>query len=158
APGGLSVIGRSAFENSGFTSIALPLENLTDVQPYAFKSEKLQKFLAADGETPLLVGNFVVTEELSTSPMGSIMAGMLGVEQYIDVSTIEIEQFGFIRNGQKDYSGIFKYTGTDIAEKSQGTNSTETVDVTIYDVQLIAVAGGATTSSRLAFGHSYRDY
>ena len=158
APGGLSVIGRSAFENSGFTSIALPLENLTDVQPYAFKSEKLQKFLAADGETPLLVGNFVVTEELSTSPMGSIMAGMLGVEQYIDVSTIEIGTFGFIRNGQKDYIGLFKYTGTDIAEKTQGTNSTETVDVTIYDVQLIAVAGGATTSTRLALGHSYRDY
>ena len=157
APGGLSVIGRSAFENSGFTSIALPLENLTDVQPYAFKSEKLQKFLAADGETPLLVGNFVVTEELSTSPMGSIMAGMLGVEQYIDVSTIEIGTFGFIRNGQKDYIGLFKYTGTDIAEKTQGTNSTETVDVTIYDVQLIAVAGGATTSTRLALGHSYRD-
>ena len=157
-PGGLSVIGRSAFENSGFTSIALPLENLTDVQPYAFKSEKLQKFLAADGETPLLVGNFVVTEELDTNPMGTFIKGMLGVEQYIDVSTIEIGTFGFIRNGQKDYIGLFKYTGTDIAEKTQGTNSTETVDVTIYDVQLIAVAGGATTSTRLALGHSYRDY
>ena len=48
APGGLSVIGRSAFENSGFTSIALPLEKLTDVQPYAFKSEKLQKFLNSE--------------------------------------------------------------------------------------------------------------
>ena len=158
APGGLSVIGRSAFENSGFTSIALPLEKLTDVQPYAFKSEKLQEFLAADGETPLLVGNFVVTEELSTSPMGAFIAGMLGVEQYIDVSTIEIGTFGFIRNGQKDYIGLFKYTGTDIAEKTQGTNSTETVQVTVYDVQLIAVAGGATTSTRLALGHSYRDY
>lgn len=158
APGGLSVIGRSAFENSGFTSIALPLEKLTDVQPYAFKSEKLQKFLAADGETPLLVGNFVVTEELDTNPMGTFIKGMLGVEQYIDVSTIEIGTFGFIRNGQKDYIGLFKYTGTDIAEKMQGTNSTETVDVTIYDVQLIAVAGGATTSTRLALGHSYRDY
>lgn len=158
APGGLSVIGRSAFENSGFTSIALPLENLTDVQPYAFKSEKLQKFLAADGETPLLVGNFVVTEELDTNPMGTFIKGMLGVEQYIDVSTIEIGTFGFIRNGQKDYIGLFKYTGTDIAEKTQGTNSTETVDVTIYDVQLIAVAGGATTFTRLALGHSYRDY
>ena len=157
-PGGLSVIGRSAFENSGFTSIALPLENLTDVQPYAFKSEKLQKFLAADGETPLLVGNFVVTEELDTNPMGTFIKGMLGVEQYIDVSTIEIGTFGFIRNGQKDYIGLFKYTGTDIAEKTQGTNSAETIDVTIYDVQLIAVAGGATTSTRLALGHSYRDY
>ena len=158
APGGLSVIGRSAFENSGFTSIALPLEKLTDVQPYAFKSEKLQKFLAADGETPLLVGNFVVTEELDTNPMGTFIKGMLGVEQYIDVSTIEIGTFGFIRNGQKDYIGLFKYTGTDIAEKTQGTNSTETVDVTIYDVQLIAIAGGATISTRLALGHSYRDY
>ena len=158
APGGLSVIGRSAFENSGFTSIALPLENLTDVQPYAFKSEKLQKFLAADGETPLLVGNFVVTEELSTSPMGAFIAGMLGVEQYIDISTVEIGTFGFIRNGQGDYIGLFKYTGTDTTEKTQGTNSTETVQVTVYDVQLIAVAGGATTSTRLALGHSYRDY
>lgn len=157
-PGGLSVIGRSAFENSGFTSIALPLENLTDVQPYAFKSEKLQKFLAADGETPLLVGNFVVTEELDTNPMGTFIKGMLGVEQYIDVNTIEIGTFGFIRNGQKDYIGLFKYTGTDIAEKTQGTNSAETIDVTIYDVQLIAVVGGATTSTRLALGHSYRDY
>ena len=158
APGGLSVIGRSAFENSGFTSIALPLENLTDVQPYAFKSAKLQKFLAADGETPLLVGNFVVTEELSTSPMGAFIAGMLGVEQYIDVSTVEIGTFGFIRNGQGDYIGLFKYTGTDTAEKTQGTNSTDTVQVTVYDVQLIAVAGGATTSTRLALGHTYRDY
>ena len=158
APGGLSVIGRSAFENSGFTSIALPLENLADVQPYAFKSEKLQEFLAADGETPLLVGNFVVTEELSTSPMGAFIAGMLGVEQYIDVSAIEMGTFGFIRNGQGDYIGLFKYTETDTAEKAQGTNSTETVQVTVYDVQLIAVAGGATTSTRLALGHSYRDY
>ena len=128
APGGLSVIGRSAFENSGFTSIALPLENLTDVQPYAFKSEKLQYFTAAEGETPLTTMNFVVTSK------GAASAKIT----YIDPTTIGVGTFGFTGasvGGKTCYVGLFKYTGSSI--ETQGTT-----EVTVYDVQFIAVAGG----------------
>lgn len=63
APGGLSVIGRSAFENSGFTTIALPIAGLTDVQPYAFKSDKLEYFSFANGEESRYIGmNLLLSE------------------------------------------------------------------------------------------------
>lgn len=163
-PGGLSVIGRSAFENSGFTSIALPLENLTDVGAYAFKSEKLQYFTAADGETPLTTGHFIVTEDIESDFIGSLVGSMLGVDNYIDVDNdVGIGAFGFIKDGRGYYIGLFKYMGSEVSEISKGTNSTETEEVTVYNVQLIAVAGGsyssATSSSyTLSLGLSYRDY
>lgn len=68
APGGLSVIGRSAFENAGCVqdgdgnwtvnteggvdelTMILPLADLTDIQPYAFKTKAIEKFTAVDSE------------------------------------------------------------------------------------------------------------
>ena len=68
APGGLSVIGRSAFENAGCVqdgdgnwtvnteggvdelTMILPLADLTDIQPYAFKTKAIEKFTAVSGE------------------------------------------------------------------------------------------------------------
>lgn len=68
APGGLSVIGESAFENAGCVqdsdgnwtvnteggvdelTMILPLADLTDIQPYAFKTKAIEKFTAVDSE------------------------------------------------------------------------------------------------------------
>ena len=68
APGGLSVIGRSAFENAGCVqdgdgnwtvnteggvselTMILPLADLTDIQPYAFKTKAIEKFTAVSEE------------------------------------------------------------------------------------------------------------
>ena len=76
APGGLSEIGRSAFENAGCVqdsdgnwtvnteggvselTMILPLADLTDIQPYAFKTKAIEKFTAVDSE--------------ATSPFGDI--------------------------------------------------------------------------------------
>ena len=68
APGGLSVIGESAFENAGCVqdsdgnwavnteggvdklTMILPLADLTDIQPYAFKTLAIEKFTPVEGE------------------------------------------------------------------------------------------------------------
>ena len=163
APGGLSVVGRSAFENSGFTSIALPLANLTEVGAYAFKSEKLIYFTAAEGETPLLLTNFIVTEmvEDTSNYVSSIIKTLIGVEAYVDIDTIDTGTFGYIKDSYGHYIAIFQYMGVDTAEKAAGA---ETEEVTVYDVRLIAVAGGAyaeqgstSSSYAISFGLSWRD-
>lgn len=68
APGGLSVIGESAFENAGCVqdsdgnwavnteggvdelTMILPLADLTDIQPYAFKTLAIETFTPVAGE------------------------------------------------------------------------------------------------------------
>lgn len=153
APGGLSVIGESAFENAGCVqdsdgnwainteggvselTMILPLADLTDIQPYAFKTKAIKKFTAVSGEESrnimqLLMANAELTE------------GM----------------FMFASTGSGTNRAIIKYTGINETKTMQNSSGTDT-EITVRGAQLVAIAGGAdysNPSSGLALGFSYR--
>ena len=132
APGGLSVIGRSAFENSGFTSIKLPLANLTDVQPYAFKSAKLEKFEAVEGETNRFLGYSVLLA--GTSAEGMMNSG-LSVEE---LTKSYAGKYLFVTNQSQNLIGILQF---------------KSISGTTLNMNFIAVAGGS--SNNLALSQSF---
>lgn len=137
--GGLESIGRSAFENSGFKSIKLPIANLKNIEPYAFKSRNLEKFLAADSEK------------------GTVIEDMyLCISEEFGGKDAEVGAFGFVSNGS-DYYGVFKVTNKTVEKIKSSVSSSETEDVTVYDVEFLAVAGGMK-SSRFRLGCSIRGY
>ena len=147
----ISVIGRSAFENSGFTEIALPLTHLTDVQPFAFKSDKLTKFIAVEKES---LGMY----DLSLAVMTDYIYQMFGKDFFTE-NNIEPGDYFFI-SGADDFAGInialVKYVGS--SKTTTGTNENpdeKTVEVTVHDVELIAIAGGSDISW-LSLGYSSR--
>ena len=151
APGGLSVIGRSAFENAGCVQdsdgnwtvnttggvkelkMTLPLADLTDIQPYAFKTKAIKEFTAVKGE------------ETTRNYVDALRSG-----------TADFIVGGYYSGGNK----IVKYMGVNrIETMSNGVGGTE--EVTVHDVQLVAIAGGASFSNYstpLSLGFSYRSW
>ena len=137
--GGLEKIGAHAFEDTGFTSITLPLSKVTEIGPYAFKSKKLQYFIASEGET--------VVNRLS-----------------VTATSIDMEKGKYyLFNGYSSSDGnavcfIIKYTGS-VVEKcaTYSDRDNKTVDVTVHDIQIIAMAGGCQKSA-LTLGASMRAY
>lgn len=138
--GGLETIGAHAFEDTGFTSIVLPLSKVTYIGPYAFKSKTLQYFIPADGETYL-------SRDSSTAESTTLEVGKYYISD------------GLSGMGSDAYKGfIIKYTGKStemVATYSDRENATS--EVTVYDVQLIAIAGGCNRT-RLTLGASIRTY
>ena len=154
APGGLSVIGESAFENAGCVQnpdgnwtvnttggveelkMTLPLADLTDIQPYAFKTKAIEKFTAVDSEA---TRNIQMMLMQGTS---SFTGGM----------------FLFASTGSGANRAIIKYTGIN-ETKTMQNSSGEDAEITVRGAQLVAIAGGADYSSAaygLALGFSYR--
>lgn len=154
APGGLSVIGRSAFENAGCVqdgdgnwtvnteggvselTMILPLADLTDIQPYAFKTKAIEKFTAVDSEA---TRNIQMMLMQGTS---SLTEGM----------------FMFASTGSGTNRAIIKYTGINETKTMQNSSGADT-EITVRGAQLVAIAGGAAysnPSSGLALGFSYR--
>lgn len=156
APGGLSVIGRSAFENAGCVqdgdgnwtvnteggvdelTMILPLADLTDIQPYAFKTKAIEKFTAVDSEA---TRNIQMMLMQGTS---SLTEGM----------------FLFASTGQQNNPNlaIIKYTGINETKTMQNSSGEDT-EITVRGAQLVAIAGGADYSNAafgLALGFSYR--
>lgn len=135
--GDLEYIGDHAFEDTAFTTIALPLKNVTYIGPYAFKSNVLLYFTALDE------GTTVVRSDLTNSTI-SMESG----KYYL---------FDGLNGGANTLRQIIKYNGKSGVEKSATYSDPDnkTVDVLVYDVQLIAVAGGAKISY-LTLGVSIR--
>ena len=156
APGGLSVIGESAFENAGCVqdgdgnwtvnteggvdelTMILPLADLTDIQPYAFKTKAIEKFTAVDSEA---TRNIQMMLMQGTS---SLTEGM----------------FLFASTGQQNNPNlaIIKYTGINETKTMQNSSGEDT-EITVRGAQLVAIAGGADYSNAafgLALGFSYR--
>ena len=142
APGGLSVIGESAFENAGCVqdsdgnwavnteggvdelTMILPLADLTDIQPYV-DSEATRNI-----QMMLMQGTPSFTE------------GM----------------FLFAMTGSGTNRAIIKYTGINETKTMQDSFGEDT-EITVRGAQLVAIAGGAAysnASSGLALGFSYR--
>ena len=154
ASGGLSVIGRSAFENAGCVqdgdgnwtvnteggvdelTMILPLADLTDIQPYAFKTKAIEKFTAVDSEA---------TRNIQ-------MMLMQGTSSFTE------GMFLFASTGSGTNRAIIKYTGINETKTMQDSFGEDT-EITVRGAQLVAIAGGAAysnASSGLALGFSYR--
>ena len=154
APGGLSVIGESAFENAGCVqnpdgnwtvnteggvdelTMILPLADLTDIQPYAFKTKAIEKFTAVDSEA---------TRNIQ-------MMLMQGTPSFTE------GMFLFASTGSGANRAIIKYTGINETKIMQDSSGKDT-EITVRGAQLVAIAGGAAysnASSGLALGFSYR--
>ena len=153
APGGLSVIGESAFENAGCVqdsdgnwainteggvselTMILPLADLTDIQPYAFKTKAIKKFTAVSREESRNIMQLLMTNAELTEGM-----------------------FMFASTGSGTNRAIIKYTGINETKTMQNSSGTDT-EITVRGAQLVAIAGGAdysNPSSGLALGFSYR--
>ena len=153
APGGLSEIGRSAFENAGYVQdsdgnwtvnttggveelkMTLPLADLTDIQPYAFKTKAIEKFTAVSGEENRNIMQLLMTNTKLTEGM-----------------------FMFASTGSGTNRAIVKYTGINETKTMQNSSGEDT-EITVRGAQLVAIAGGAAysnASSGLALGFSYR--
>lgn len=154
APGGLSVIGESAFENAGCVqdsdgnwavnteggvnelTMILPLADLTDIQPYAFKTKAIEKFTAVDSEAKRNI------QMMLMQGTSSLTEGM----------------FMFASTGSGTNRAIIKYTGINETKTMQNSSGADT-EITVRGAQLVAIAGGADysiPSSGLALGFSYR--
>ena len=154
ASGGLSVIGESAFENAGCVqdgdgnwavnteggvdelTMILPLADLTDIQPYAFKTKAIEKFTAVDSEA---------TRNIQ-------MMLMQGTPSFTE------GMFLFAMTGSGTNRAIIKYTGINETKTMQDSSGEDT-EITVRGAQLVAIAGGAAysnASSGLALGFSYR--
>lgn len=116
-PGGLEVIGESAFEGAGITSIALPVANLKEIGPYAFKTPSLVTFESAEGEE---------NRELYTRNADLTSTLYEGIE----------EGMFFIFHNM-----IVQYTGTEVVQQPTSTVDDTLVDVKVYDVRVYATAG-----------------
>lgn len=155
APGGLSEIGRSAFENAGCVQnpdgnwtvnttggveelkMTLPLADLTDIQPYAFKTKAIKQFTAVDSEVSRNIQMMLMNQGTS-----SLTEGM----------------FLFASTGSGTNRAIIKYTGINETKIMQDSSGKDT-EITVRGAQLVAIAGGAdysNPSSGLALGFSYR--
>ena len=153
APGGLSVIGESAFENAGCVqdgdanwtvntaggvdelTMILPLADLTDIQPYAFKTKAIEKFTAVSKEKNRNIMQLLMTNTELTEGM-----------------------FIFASAGSGTNRAIIKYTGINETKTMQNSSGEDT-EITVRGAQLVAIAGGAAysnASSGLALGFSYR--
>lgn len=153
APGGLSVIGESAFENAGCVqadgnwtvnttggvdklTMILPLADLTDIQPYAFKTKAIKQFTAVDSE-------------VSRNIQMMLMQG---------TSSLTEGMFLFASTGSGTNRAIVKYTGINETKTMQNSSGEDT-EITVRGAQLVAIAGGADYSNAgfgLALGFSYR--
>ena len=153
APGGLSVIVRSAFENAGCVqggdgnwtvnttggvdklTMILPLADLTDIQPYAFKTLAIEKFTPVEGEESRYV-------------LLGLQGAMAG--EYV-ADDLKEGKFYWASGVSNMYLEIVQYVKQGTEKASDGS------DVTVIDVRLIAIAGGdPTTGYPLAIGSSYR--
>ena len=123
-PGGLQIIGESAFEDSGFTEIALPLANLTYIAPYAFRSAALQQFLAVEGEDDRYVYSY-----------SGIMEGL------------EEGGYYFVHDRSNTKYAIVRYKSVSEVDFPIAEGSEETMVNYVCDVQLVAVAGGKRRTS-----------
>ena len=157
APGGLSEIGRSAFENAGCVqdsdgnwavntgggvdelTMILPLADLTDIQPYAFKTKAIKQFTAVDSEVSRNIQMMLMTQGTSSLTEGMFLFASTGHPHNPNLA-------------------IIKYTGIN-ETKTMQNSSGEDAEITVRGAQLVAIAGGADYSSAaygLALGFSYR--
>ena len=159
ASGALSVIGESAFENAGSRydansgkyvanqtlTIQIPLETLTDIQPYAFKSVAIAAFTPVAGEEDRIINDY----------NGNLYDDLTVGEYYYDRY---MQGNGFI--------AILKYVGqteTGSPKNIDGSDIAGADTYKIYDFDFVALAAGYSNAqtrqtSPVEFGRSFIGY
>ena len=116
-------------------TMILPLADLTDIQPYAFKTLAIEKFTPVEGEESRYV-------------LLGLQGAMAG--EYV-ADDLKEGKFYWTSGVSNMYLEIVQYVKQGTEKASDGS------DVTVIDVRLIAIAGGdPTTGYPLAIGSSYR--
>lgn len=149
--GGLEVIGESAFAYAGSIqdddgnwvintdggvtelTMILPLANLTEVGAYAFKTVALSEFTSGDDDRTII---YIYNSNWATA----------GLEE---------NGYYYVADNYGDNFQIIKYMGISEVAENQTNGSGGSVDVTIHDAQLVAIAGGRSyggPSSALVIG------
>ena len=149
--GGLETVGSYAFGGAGsyFDSskntyvknqkleIYLPLSNMKEIAPYAFKTPAIESFTMAEGESD------------------RYLLGYPSSDNFV-YQGLENGMFFFVHDNNGYNYGIIKYVSKSTEQK---TDAAGDVTVNVYDVQYIATAGGVMTgSSAFAIGCSYRNW
>ena len=142
----LEEIRESAFENTIIKTIAVPLANMKNIEPYAFKNRTLTTFAPVEDEKEY---------------QNHVMANVLWNWDY-DAELVEGKYY-FICQINSIIFGIVKYTGTyktktmTLTEyNANGLNGEKTVDVDGYDFDLVATAGGFNNRYGMPLGYSWR--
>ena len=110
----------------------MPLANLTNIEPYAFKARNLKGFYPVMGEENRFVVQFNFTN-------GVTLAGSEGIGGYYFTS-----DFWQTSTADGSHFGILKYVGETTVKMPTAEGSEDTVDVPVSDVQLICIAAGRT--------------
>lgn len=143
----LQVVKRNAFANAGCTvdsennavvntsiskkgiTIQIPLENMTSIEPYAFKTKAIYEF------------SLTAAEE----------------ERVWDENAVAGKYY-YIQSSNGYYFGIAKFMGS-TETRTMKDNAGNDAEITIYDMQYAATAGGLKQSSgHMGIGYSYRKY
>lgn len=143
----LQVAKRNAFANAGCTvdsennpivntsiskkgmTIQIPLENMTSIEPYAFKTKAIYEF------------SLTAAEE----------------ERVWDENAVAGKYY-YIQSSNGYYFGIAKFMGS-TETRTMKDNAGNDAEITIYDMQYAATAGGLKQSSgHMGIGYSYRKY
>ena len=136
--GNLEEIGRSAFEDTGITTVALPTDKLVEVGPNAFKIAVLSQFYELDeNNVQQLTGSM-------TTQTGMAAYGMEVVEKNFTVGK-------FYTTG----STLVRYMGKSTAKQYNYDHSRQE-DVEVLDVQLVAIAPAYAIWYSWALGESGR--
>ncbi len=162
-PGGLEVIGRSAFENMGCINengewvmnpempdfkfvnyteqtayLYIPLAKLKTVEPYAFKSRAIGALMPVAGEEDRFVMKFAYGQD----PM---------------YPNLVVGEFYYVMDASGDVVGLVQYAGTDTVQQVSCIDATKNVDVTVHDVRYIAsISGSRKGQESLALGWGIR--
>ena len=157
ADGGLEEVKKNAFLNAGCIVngdtitvneaikkngilMVLPLANMKNIEPYAFKTKAIYEFTLSNAETPV--------EDDS---------GMSVDPRPLD-STAKVGEYFFVMDSYDSYYGIVKYMKNTDKQTMKDNNGAD-MEVVIYDVQYVATAGGYNNGSgHMGIGQSNRNY
>lgn len=134
---GIEKIGGYAFYGTSFTTVALPLENLNEVGAYAFKQDKLQYFTRYEGEE-----NRMIYTKDESDPTASV-----------EFTGLKSGMFFLLGGSSTQPVSLVKYVS--MTETTDPGDSS--IKVKMYDVDLIAVAGGSTLTT-FTVGYTTRTF
>ncbi len=110
--------------------------------------------------TPAIVGfQPVVGEETRISCGGGKMSDDYSSAWVEDYEGLKPGMFFWKKTDDGAYVGIYRYVSKSTVTKPEKSDGTGEYNVTVYDVQYVATAGGyANDSDTLHFGYTYRQY
>lgn len=151
----LEEVKESAFEGTIIKTMKLPLANMKNIEPYAFKNHTLTAFSPVDDEIEY---SQVLTNCLWNS------SNFIADPEYKEKWMPKVGHYYIVPNSNGLNFGIVKFTGeyqdytytlTDYNTVTAGGSAEKSVKVNGLDFDFVAYAGGFT-GSQIYLGYSYR--